>query len=172
MRISKSGKLTVSLTCELARPGSRCFQKNLDANPEKSGFCGKSSTPAHVRFFPKPFISFASAQLRLRWHSLCTRRLQQEVVDRKPGRCERPRGHNPRAVVTGLKIYMRCAREGLCHLAVNWHHKWLFIEELRRSLARSLASNAVVAIHRLRRIRKCCVTFEDPTFARFGFRCG
>src|SRR2546427_11547098 len=103
MRISKSGKLTVSLTCESASPGSRCFQKNLDANPEKSGFCGKSSTPAHVRFFPKPFISFASAQLRLRWHSLCTRRLQQEVVDRKPGRCERPRGHNPRAVVTGLK---------------------------------------------------------------------
>src|SRR5467141_1810260 len=121
MRISKSGKLTVS---------------------EKSGFCGKSSTRAHVRFFPKPFISFASAQLRLRWHSLCARRLEQEVVDRKPGGCERPRGHNPRAVVTGLKIYMRCAREGLCHLAVNWHHKWLFIEELRRSLARSLASNA------------------------------
>src|ERR1700704_3452851 len=57
MRISKSGKLTVSLTCESASPGSRCFQKNLDANPEKSGFCGKSSTPAHVRFFPKPFIS-------------------------------------------------------------------------------------------------------------------
>src|SRR6266436_10411030 len=151
MRISKSGKQVF---------------------PEKSGFCGKSDTPAHVRFFPKPFISFASAQLRLRWHSPCTRRLQQEVADRKPGRCERPRGHNPRAVVTGLKIYMRCAREGLCHLAVNWHHKWLFIEELRRSLARALSSNAVVAIHRLRRIRKCCVTFEDPTFARFGFRCG
>src|SRR5712671_6260975 len=71
MRISKSGKLTVSLTCESASPGSRCFQKNLDANPEKSGFCGKSSTPAHVRFFPKPFISFASPQLRLRWHSPC-----------------------------------------------------------------------------------------------------
>src|SRR6266446_9553322 len=141
------------------------IQKNLDSaiNP---------STPAHVRFFPKPFISFASAQLRLRWHSPCARRLQQEVADRKPGRCERPRAHNPRAVVTGIKIYMRCAREGLCHLAVDWHHKWLFIEELRRSLARSLASNAVVAIHRLRRIRKCCVTFEDPTFARFGFRCG
>src|SRR2546426_534023 len=63
MRISKSGKPATSPTCELARPGSRCFQKNLDANPEKSGFCGKSSTPAHVRFFPKPFISFASAQL-------------------------------------------------------------------------------------------------------------
>src|SRR6266481_7137955 len=172
MRISKSGKLTVSPTCELARPGSRCFQKNLDSNPEKSGFCGKSSTPAHVRFLPKPFISFASAQLRLRWHSPCARRRQQEVADRKPGGCERPRGHNPRTVVTGLKIYMRCAREGLCHLAVNWHHKWLFIEKLRRSLARSLASNAAVAIHRLRRIRKCCVTFEDPTFARFGFRCG
>src|SRR6266850_673548 len=143
MRISKSGKLTVSPTCQSASPGSPCFQKNLDANPEKSGFCGKPSTPAHVRFFPKPFISFASAQLRLRWHSLCTRRLQQEVADRKPGRCERPRGHNPRAVVTGLKIYMRCA-EGLCHLAVNWHHKWLFIEKLRRTLARSLASNAAV----------------------------
>src|SRR5467141_126651 len=110
MRISKSGKLTVSLTCESARPGSRCFQKNLDANPEKSGFCGKSSTPAHVRFFPKPFISFASAQLRLRWHSPCARRRQQEVADRKPGGCERPRGHNPRAVVTGFEIYMRCAR--------------------------------------------------------------
>src|SRR5882672_3237281 len=110
MRISKSGKLTVSLTCESASPGSRCFQKNLDANPEKSGFCGKSSTPAHVRFFPKPFISFASAQLRLRWHSPCARRLQPEVADRKPGGCERPRGHNPRAVVTGFKIYMRCAR--------------------------------------------------------------
>src|SRR5467141_300616 len=63
MRISKSGKLTVSLTCESASPGSRCFQKSLDANPEKSGFCGKSSTPAHVRFFLKPFIAFASAQL-------------------------------------------------------------------------------------------------------------
>src|SRR6267142_128784 len=61
MRISKSGKLVF---------------------PEKSGFCGKSSTPAHVRFFPKPFISFASAQLRLRWHSPCARRLQQEVADR------------------------------------------------------------------------------------------
>src|SRR5437899_3141987 len=109
MRISKSGKLTVSLTCESASPGSRCFQKNLDANPEKSGFCGKSSTPAHVRFFPKPFISFASAQLRLRWHSPCARRLQQEVADRKPGGCERPRGHNPRAVVTGFKIH-RCRR--------------------------------------------------------------
>jgi len=57
MRISKSGKLMVSLTCESASPRSWCFQKNLDANPEKSGFCGKSSTPAHVRFFPKPFIS-------------------------------------------------------------------------------------------------------------------
>src|SRR5882724_5796718 len=85
--LSKSGKLMVSLTCESASPGSRCFQKNLDANPEKSGFCGKSSTPAHVRFFPKPFIA-----------------------DRKPGGCERPRSHNPRAVVTGFKIYMRCAR--------------------------------------------------------------
>src|SRR6266481_5533925 len=100
MRISKSGKQVF---------------------PEKSGFCGKSSTPAHVRFFPKPFISFASAQLRLRWHSPCARRLQPEVADRKPGGCERPRGHNPRAVVTGFKIYMRCAR---------------------RTLARSLASNA------------------------------
>jgi hypothetical protein len=70
MRISKSGKQVF---------------------PEKSGFCGKSSTPAHVRFFPKPFISFASAQLRLRWHSPCARRLQQEVADRKPGGCERPR---------------------------------------------------------------------------------
>src|SRR3989442_1288942 len=39
MRISKSGKLRVSLTCESASPGSWCFQK-------KSGFCGKSSTPA------------------------------------------------------------------------------------------------------------------------------
>src|SRR5882672_329813 len=73
-----------------ASPGSRCFQKNLDANPEKSGFCGKSSMPAHIRFFPKPFIFFASAQLRLRWHSPCARRLQQEVADRKPGGCERP----------------------------------------------------------------------------------
>src|SRR2546428_12851405 len=89
MRISKSGKQVF---------------------PEKSGFCGKFSTPAHVRFFPKPFISFASAQLRLRWHSPCARRLQQEVADRKPGGCERPRGHNPCAVVTGFKIYMRCAR--------------------------------------------------------------
>src|SRR6266436_1635156 len=71
MRISKSGKPAVSLTCESASPGSTCFQKNLDANPEKSGFCGKPSTPAHVRFFPKPFISFASAQLRLCWHSPC-----------------------------------------------------------------------------------------------------
>src|SRR5712664_4759653 len=115
MRISKSGKLMVSLTCESASPGSCCFQKNLDANPEKSGFCGKSSTPAHVRFFPKPFISFASAQLRLRWHSPCARRRQPEVADRKPGGCERPRGHNPRAVVTGFEIYIRCARR-LCHL--------------------------------------------------------
>ena len=31
MRISKSGKLTVSLTCESASPGSRCFRKNLDS---------------------------------------------------------------------------------------------------------------------------------------------
>src|SRR3989442_15629952 len=31
MRISKSGKLTVSLTCESASPGSRCFQKSLDS---------------------------------------------------------------------------------------------------------------------------------------------
>ena len=95
MRISKSGK--------------QVFPENLDANPEKSGFCGKSRTPAHVRFFPKPFISFASAQLRLRWHSPCARRRQQEVADRKPGGCERPRGHNPRAVVTGFKIH-RCRR--------------------------------------------------------------
>src|SRR6266403_3528805 len=122
MRISKSGKQVF---------------------PEKSGFCGKSRAPAHVRFFPKPFISFASAQLRLRWHSPCARRRQQEVADRKPGGCERPRGHNPRAVVTGSKSTCD-AREGLCHLAVNWHHKWLFIEKLRRSLARSLASNAAV----------------------------
>src|SRR2546427_4046495 len=37
MRISKSGKLTVSLTCESASPGSRCFQKNLDSavNPAR-----------------------------------------------------------------------------------------------------------------------------------------
>src|SRR6267143_7280248 len=87
----------------ISTPGKQVF-------PEKSGFCGKSSTPAHVRFFPKPFISFASAQLRLRWHRPCARRLQQEVADRKPSGCERPRGHNPRAVVTGFKIYMRCAR--------------------------------------------------------------
>src|SRR6267378_1452289 len=139
MRIVKSGKPATSPTCELARPGSRCFQKNLDANPEKSGFCGKSSTPAHVRFFPKPFISFASAQLRLRWHSPCARRLQPEVADRKPA--------NAHEVITRVRLLRvsKCtcdAREGLCHLAVNWHHKWLFIEELRRSLARSLASNA------------------------------
>src|SRR6266481_6091747 len=37
MRISKSGK--------------QVFPENLDANPEKSGFCGKSSTPAHVDSF-------------------------------------------------------------------------------------------------------------------------
>src|SRR5437667_4679884 len=89
MRISKSGK--------------QVFPENLDANPEKSGFCGKSSTPAHVRFFPKPFISFASAQLRLRWHSPCARRLQQEVADRKPGGCERPRGHNPACGCNGFQ---------------------------------------------------------------------
>src|SRR5947209_16846374 len=71
MRIGKSGKPATSPTCQSASPGSRCFQKNLDANPEKSGFCGKPSTPAHVRFFLKPFISFASAQLRLGWHSPC-----------------------------------------------------------------------------------------------------
>src|SRR5438876_1953314 len=122
MRISKSGKQVF---------------------PEKSGFCGKSSTPAHVRFFPKPFISFASAQLRLHWHSPCVRRRQQEVADRKPGGCERPRGHNPRAVVRVSKSTCD-AREGLCHLAVNGHHKWLFIEELRRCLARSVASNAAL----------------------------
>src|SRR3989442_2029539 len=69
MRISKSGKPATSPTCQSASPGSTCFQKNLDANPEKSGFCGKPSTPAHVRFFPKPFISFASAQLWLCWRS-------------------------------------------------------------------------------------------------------
>ena len=96
MRISTSGK--------------QVFPENLDANPEKSGFCGKSSTPAHVRFFLSHSFLFASAQLRLRWHSPCARRRQQEVADRKPGGCERPRGHNPRAVVTGFKIYMRCAR--------------------------------------------------------------
>src|SRR5438067_665727 len=70
MPISKSGKRAVSLTCESASPGNRRFprhanqqvqkttriQKNLDANPEKSGFCGKPSPPAHVRFFLKPFI--------------------------------------------------------------------------------------------------------------------
>src|SRR2546428_53916 len=55
--LSKAGKPAASPTCQSASPGSTCFQKNLDANPEKSGFCGKSSTPAHVRFFPKPFIS-------------------------------------------------------------------------------------------------------------------
>ena len=158
MRIVKSGKPATSPTCELARPGSRCFQKNLDANPEKSGFCGKPSTPAHVRFFPKPFISFASAQLRLRWHSPCARRRQQEVADRKPGGCERPRGHNPRAVVTGLKNLH--AREGLCHLAVNWHHKWLFIEELRRSLARSLASNAEGTSNQKREMDKPLATYR------------
>src|SRR5882762_4978101 len=68
MRISKSGKLTVSPDMRISKSGKQVFPENLDANPEKSGFCGKSSTPAHVRFFPKPFISFASAQLRLRWH--------------------------------------------------------------------------------------------------------
>src|ERR1700704_5470603 len=126
MRISKSGKQVF---------------------PEKSGFCGKFSTPAHVRFFPKPFISFASAQLRLRRHSLCARRLQPEVADRKPGGCERPRSHNPRAVVTGFKIYMRCARRTVPP-GRKLAHKWLFIEKLRRSLARSLASNAVVFTNR------------------------
>src|SRR6266850_489782 len=37
MRISKSGKLTVSLTCESASPGSGCFRKNLDSavNPAR-----------------------------------------------------------------------------------------------------------------------------------------
>src|SRR5882672_412972 len=110
MRISKSGKQVF---------------------PEKSGFCGKSSTPANVRFFPKPFISFASAQLRLRWHSPCARRRQQELADRKPGGCERPRGHNPRAVVTGFKIYMRCARRTVPPGRKLAPHKWLFIVELR-----------------------------------------
>src|SRR6266850_8316439 len=77
MRIVKSGKLTVSLTCESASPGSGRFPRHANQQvreadgfpdmpisksgkqvfPEKSGFCGKSSTPAHVRFFSKPFIS-------------------------------------------------------------------------------------------------------------------
>src|SRR3981189_2861515 len=138
MRISKSGKLTVSPTCESASPGSRCFQKNLDSavNPARRPIF--DSFLSHSFLLPQRNCASVGT-------APCARRLQQEVADRKPGGCERPRGHNPRAVVTGFKIYMRCAREGLCHLAVNGHHKWLFIEELRRSLARSLASNAVVA---------------------------
>src|SRR2546426_2416702 len=174
MRIVKSGKPATSPTCELARPGSRCFQKNLDANPEKSGFCGKSSTPAHVRFFPKPFISFASAQLRLRWHSPCARRLQQEVADRKPGGCERPRGHNPRAVVTGFKIYMRCARRTVPPGRKLANHKWLFIEELQRSLARSLASNAAVFINPVSTLQKSLaeVTRRSRYISPYRGACG
>jgi len=42
-------------------PDMRIVKSGKPVFPEKSGFCGKSSTPAHVRFFPKPFISFASA---------------------------------------------------------------------------------------------------------------
>src|SRR6266446_4614722 len=110
MRISKSGKLTVSLTCESASPGSRCFQKiwmriqkNLDS----------AVNPARRPMFD----SFLSHSFLLPQHNCaavgtarCARRRQQEVADRKPGGCERPRGHNPRAVVTGFEIYMRCAR--------------------------------------------------------------
>src|SRR6266446_3201048 len=117
------------------------IQKNLDSavNPERR----------------LTFDSFLSHSFLLPQHNCaavgtarCARRRQQEVADRKPGGCERPRGHNPRAVVTGSKSTCD-AREGLCHLAVNWHHKWLFIEELRRSLARTLASNAEGLRYRL-----------------------
>src|SRR5882724_276671 len=103
MRISKSGKLTVSLTCESARPGSRCFQKNLDSavNPARRPMF--DSSLSHLFLLPQRNCASVG-----------------------------PRGHNPRAVVTGFKIYMRCAREGLCHLAVNWHHKWLFIEKVAK----------------------------------------
>src|SRR5438067_2404971 len=87
MLISKSGKPAVSLTCQSASPGSPCFQKDPDANPEKSGFSGKPSTPAHVRFFSKPFISFASAQLRLGWHSPCA----IGAVQRREGPMARPK---------------------------------------------------------------------------------
>jgi len=39
MRTSKSGKMASSPRCGSAIPGSAHIQKNLDANPEKSGFC-------------------------------------------------------------------------------------------------------------------------------------
>src|SRR6266481_3842689 len=105
MRISKSGKLTVSLTCESASPGSRCFRKNLDSavNPARRPIF--DSSLSHSFLLPQRNCASVGT-------APCARRLQQEVADRKPGGCERPRGHNPRAVVTGFKIYMRCAKDG------------------------------------------------------------
>src|SRR2546427_3237207 len=96
------------------------IQKNLDSavNPARRPMF--DSSLSHSFLLPQRNCASVGT-------APCARRLQQEVADRKPGGCERPRGHNPRAVVTGLKIYMRCAREGLCHLAVNWHHKWLLL---------------------------------------------
>src|SRR6267142_6356611 len=53
MRISKSGKLAVSLTCESASPGSWCFQKNLDSavNPARRPMF--DSSLSHSFFLPQ-----------------------------------------------------------------------------------------------------------------------
>src|SRR6266850_1821969 len=116
MRISKSGKLTVSLTCESASPGSWCFQKNLDANPEKSGFCGKSSTPAHVRFFPKPFISLPQCNCA----SVGTARARGGYNKKSP--TENLAAANAREVIT--RVRLQRVSKSTCDVPAKYCATW------------------------------------------------
>src|SRR5467141_834032 len=103
MRISKSGKLTVSLTCESASPGSRCFQKNLDSavNPARRPMF--DSSLSHSFLLPQRNCASVGTARAL-------------GGDNKKSPTENLAAANahevitPRAVVTGFKIYMRCAR--------------------------------------------------------------
>src|SRR6267142_2578853 len=72
------------------------IQKNLDSavNPERRPIF--DSSLSHSFLLPQRNCASVGT-------APCARRLQQEVADRKPGGCERPRGHNPRAVVTGFQ---------------------------------------------------------------------
>src|SRR6266850_5850862 len=91
-------------------PDMRISKSGKQVFPEKSGFCGKSSTPAHVRFFPKPLISFASAHCASVGTARALGGYNQKSPTENLAAANAHEVITPRAVVTGFKIYMRCAR--------------------------------------------------------------
>ncbi|PYS21741.1 MAG: hypothetical protein DMG11_27545 [Acidobacteria bacterium] len=97
MRISKSGKQGVSRKIWMR------IQKNLDSavNPARRPMF--DSSLSHSFLLPQRNCASVGTARALGGYN-------KKSPTENLAAVERPRGHNPRAVVTGLKIYMRCAR--------------------------------------------------------------